>query len=434
MANWLTPQFDARGVPVAPGHYRSLVRAAARALAATGHRDDTLLIGEIASVGQTRRSPRTRVMAAELFARRLLARARPGHRLRAAPVHDARPRDRCAPAERPGQLPPARLGRLRALLDRAGRRGVVPRRLADLAHRGRVPDEPAGSRSPASRSPRRPRASTSSSGSPRTRRASAARRSTCCSTTAAGPASRAACGSRPARRSRRSPPTGSRSGCSAADAEPTSGAGSARPSRSARSASRSSAARAAGARSGTLTTDASGTVRARVRCASRGRWRLRWIAPGGRAAHEPRRGCQPLLRSRTLTASGSSRPAALTITLEAHREVPGREPHARLAEPQLEDALRAGAHPEDGPAPEASRGARSSRRGTRPPRGSPRARACTPLRLTVARAGSDSGAFRSRSARHRHVVAPEVLADVLERPSPLSPPSTSRSRPSIAAA
>lgn len=128
VANWLTPQFDARGVPAAPGRYRSLVRAAARSLAATGHRRDTLLIGEIASVGQTRRSPRTRVMAAELFARRLLARRVPATGFALHPYTIAAAGPVCARGA-PGQLPPARLGRLRALIDRAGRRGVVPRRL-----------------------------------------------------------------------------------------------------------------------------------------------------------------------------------------------------------------------------------------------------------------------------------------------------------------
>ena len=128
VANWLTPQFDARGVPAAPRHYRSLVRAAARALAATGHRDETLLIGELASVGQTRRSPRTRVMAAELFARRLLTHRVPATGFALHPYTIAAAGPVCARGA-PGQLPPARLGRLRALLDRAGRRGVVPRRL-----------------------------------------------------------------------------------------------------------------------------------------------------------------------------------------------------------------------------------------------------------------------------------------------------------------
>ena len=126
---WLNPQFDRRGRPVAPGRYRALVRAAARALRATGHGGDELLIGDLASIGQTRRSPATRVMAAEPFARHLLR----GRRLPAtgfalhpytlganAPV--------CARGAR-GQLPPARLDRLRALLDRAARRGVVRRRL-----------------------------------------------------------------------------------------------------------------------------------------------------------------------------------------------------------------------------------------------------------------------------------------------------------------
>jgi hypothetical protein len=138
---WLNPQFDRHGRPVAPARYRALVRAAARALRVTGHGRDELLIGELASIGQTRRSPATRVMAAELFARRLLSRSVPGTGFALHPYTLGANAPVCARGTR-GQLPPARLGRLRALLGRR-RMGIW---LTEAGFQTNPPDPVAGIR------------------------------------------------------------------------------------------------------------------------------------------------------------------------------------------------------------------------------------------------------------------------------------------------
>ena len=278
VANWLTPQFDARGVPVAPGHYRSLVRAAARALAATGHRGDTLLIGEIASIGQTRRSPHTRVMAAEPFARRLLARRVPATGFALHPYTMAAAGPVCARGG-PGQLPPARLGRLRTLLDRAGRRGVVPRRLpiwfTEAGFQTNPPDPIAGV----------PLA------------AQAARINQLEWLTAGTPGVRSTAQYLLLDDSRQE---GFQSGLRFASGAPKPALAAYRIAiwvqRRGRGAEVWGRVRPAvalgrqrvalqhrGRTVRTLTTNASGTLRARVG-ARAGRWRLRWIAPGGRAA------------------------------------------------------------------------------------------------------------------------------------------------------
>ena len=281
VANWLTPQFDARGVPVSPGRYRSLVRAAARALAATGHRADTLLIGEIASVGQTRRSPRTRVMAAELFARRLLARRVPGTGFALHPYTTAAAGPVCARGA-PGQLPPARLGRLRALLDRAGRRGVVRRRLGiwltEAGFQTNPPDPIAGI-ALAAQAARVNQLEWLATHSRRVR--STAQYLLLDDRRQAGFQSglRFASGAaKPALGAYRIPIWVQRRGRGAdvwGRVRPAAALGAQRVALQHRTR-RWRTVR-------TLTTDASGTVRARVR-ARGGRWRLRWITPGGRAA------------------------------------------------------------------------------------------------------------------------------------------------------
>jgi hypothetical protein len=151
VATWLAPQFDARGAPASPARYRALLRAAARALARTGHGADELLIGEVASIGQSRRSPRTRVTAAEPFVRRLLCRRcgrLPGTGFAHHPYTPAAALPVCSPGAR-GQLPPSRLGRLRAILDAAARRGVVRRLglwLTEAGFQTNPPDRLAGIR------------------------------------------------------------------------------------------------------------------------------------------------------------------------------------------------------------------------------------------------------------------------------------------------
>jgi hypothetical protein len=70
--NWhglLQPQ-SRHGVPVAPAIYRRLYRAATAALAATGHGDDTTLIGETAPLG-TEALGRLKPLLAALFYRQL---------------------------------------------------------------------------------------------------------------------------------------------------------------------------------------------------------------------------------------------------------------------------------------------------------------------------------------------------------------------------
>jgi hypothetical protein len=111
---WLAPQFDRRGRPASPAHYRRLVRAAVRGLRASGHRRDTVLVGELASVGQVRRS---RVMAPELFIRRLFRSRVPGTDFALHPYTMGASGPVCARGSR-GQLPPARLARLRSLVPR----------------------------------------------------------------------------------------------------------------------------------------------------------------------------------------------------------------------------------------------------------------------------------------------------------------------------
>src|SRR5918999_3780237 len=138
---WLSPQFDRHGRPAAPARYRALVRAAARALRATGHGRDELLIGELASIGQTRRSPATRVMAAAPFARRLLSRSVPGTGFALHPYTLGANAPVCARGTR-GQLPPARLGRLRTLLGRR-RMGIW---LTEAGFQTNPPDPVAGIR------------------------------------------------------------------------------------------------------------------------------------------------------------------------------------------------------------------------------------------------------------------------------------------------
>jgi len=50
LGNWLHPQ-HANGVPFAPHHYRKLVRGAKAGLSASGHENDTMLIGELVPFG-----------------------------------------------------------------------------------------------------------------------------------------------------------------------------------------------------------------------------------------------------------------------------------------------------------------------------------------------------------------------------------------------
>ena len=69
-ASWLEPQWE-RGRPASPRIYRALVRGALRGLRASGHRSDTILLGETAPHGNDRRIPKSPMRPA-VFLRELL--------------------------------------------------------------------------------------------------------------------------------------------------------------------------------------------------------------------------------------------------------------------------------------------------------------------------------------------------------------------------
>jgi hypothetical protein len=74
-AGWLTPQYTVTSkgaTPAAPHLYRELVYSAHDALAATGHKNDQLLLGETAPIGQHSGSLSTRSMNPVEFWRELL--------------------------------------------------------------------------------------------------------------------------------------------------------------------------------------------------------------------------------------------------------------------------------------------------------------------------------------------------------------------------
>jgi hypothetical protein len=56
LVSWLAPQRSKSGVPLSPSIYRNLYMAGYRGLSATGHRRDTILLGELMPLGQTSRS------------------------------------------------------------------------------------------------------------------------------------------------------------------------------------------------------------------------------------------------------------------------------------------------------------------------------------------------------------------------------------------
>ena len=149
---WLSPQYaKVRGVtvPVAADIYRSLARAALAALAVTGHGADQILLGETAPVGRTTGPLATRPSAPQFFLRELFCLDARGARLR-GPTARARgcvpyPRLKVSgyahhPYSRSAALPPSAtvgpgeiglrsVGRLKQVLDQAGRAGRIPRRL-----------------------------------------------------------------------------------------------------------------------------------------------------------------------------------------------------------------------------------------------------------------------------------------------------------------
>ena len=188
---WLSPQYAASGSAVGcsrPRSYRSLAASAIAGLRGTGHRSDTILLGDAAplgsdpsvccrALGRARRDCRNaiRQSAPETFARAVLCIDSRGRRLRGAvareqgctrarklnvtglrapPVHAGRG---WPPTSRvnAGDITISTLSRLTRLLDQAGAPGRVARRLpVYLTEHGFRPSPTtcSGSRSPSRRS------------------------------------------------------------------------------------------------------------------------------------------------------------------------------------------------------------------------------------------------------------------------------------------
>jgi hypothetical protein len=122
------------GVLTSPSLYRALYRAGWKSLAATGHRRDTILIGEVLPIGSNanRETATTSPLAfaRELFCLNGSGRRHPGCTGRLAPLHASgwavhAYYRRTGPFSRPpgkDDLTPATVGKLRALLARAARK------------------------------------------------------------------------------------------------------------------------------------------------------------------------------------------------------------------------------------------------------------------------------------------------------------------------
>jgi hypothetical protein len=133
---FLSPQ-RRKGVLTSPSLYRELYRAGWRALARTGHSRDTVLIGETLPIGSNanRETAATKPLtfARELFCLNGTGRKHPGCGGRFAKLHASgwalHPYYRkSGPFSRPpgsDDVTPATMGKLRALLAQAGRRGRV---------------------------------------------------------------------------------------------------------------------------------------------------------------------------------------------------------------------------------------------------------------------------------------------------------------------
>ena len=130
---FLSPQRH-RGVLTAPSLYRALYRAGWEALARTGHRRDTILIGEVLPIGsnEDRETSTTSPLAfaRELFCLNGRGRKHPGCKGRFAPLRASgwalhAYYRKTGPFSRPpgrNDLTPATVSRLRALLAKASRR------------------------------------------------------------------------------------------------------------------------------------------------------------------------------------------------------------------------------------------------------------------------------------------------------------------------
>jgi hypothetical protein len=136
---WLTPQFarrHGRTTRISPSLYRSLMRAAIRGLRASGHGSDQILLGETSPIGRRTGPLSSRPMPPVDFYKSLFCLSRPCGRFPRLAVtgisHHPYTRGGSQPpraASAPGEITIASIGRLKSLVDRAARRGRIPRRL-----------------------------------------------------------------------------------------------------------------------------------------------------------------------------------------------------------------------------------------------------------------------------------------------------------------
>lgn len=141
--SWLSPQRSKNGTPLSPSIYRGLYLAGHKALRATGHADDTILIGELMPrAGNSPRKVRPLEFLREMAC---LDRNYRQYRGAAARKRNCRKVGRFATsglayhpytqgggprvAERSDDAAVGQLGRIRRTLDALARRGKLPRRL-----------------------------------------------------------------------------------------------------------------------------------------------------------------------------------------------------------------------------------------------------------------------------------------------------------------
>jgi hypothetical protein len=150
---WLTPQYerkDGRVVASAAVRYRQLAASAIRALRASGHGGDQVLLGETAPIGRTSGSLARRQIPPVEFLRKLFCLDSHGHRLAGAdarahvcaayrrlsvtgfahhPYQRGGSRPPAAAPQASGEIPISAPSRLRRLLTQAGRAARIPRSL-----------------------------------------------------------------------------------------------------------------------------------------------------------------------------------------------------------------------------------------------------------------------------------------------------------------
>ena len=144
---WLTPQYESKGgrkVATAAHRYRALVTSAIRALRATGHGSDQILLGETAPIGRTSGTLARRPIPPVNFIREVLCINSRGAKLRTAEcrsyrklsvrgfAHHPYTRGGSQPpraATAPGEITVSTAGRLKKLLSQGGRARRIPRNL-----------------------------------------------------------------------------------------------------------------------------------------------------------------------------------------------------------------------------------------------------------------------------------------------------------------